>query len=266
VVEGDIAYVAAGSAGVVVVDVADLARPVVIGQATMPGSAIRVAYSEGHLFVAAWNDARVYDVADPAQLRFVAAVRVPQADDDVQDADRPDSTSRIFGIAARGRDVFLGSWWVLHSYRLYPERQAPNIRLPETFTLTDFGRVPAGMTKTVPFEVANQGTAPLTLVNNWVAGSSFTVEPRQVRLEPGASADLSLTFRPGGEEKQEGYLQILSDDPQAPIRSAYLVGNQEGLAVGDAMPETKGILLDGSNWSSSQTEGSVLLLAYFATF
>ncbi len=266
VVEGDIAYVAAGSAGVAVVDVSNVARPTVIGRATMPGSAIRVAYSEGRLFVAAWNDARVYDVSDPAEPRFVAAARVPQADDDIVDADRPDSTSRIFGIAARGEDVFLGSWWVLHSYRLYPERQAPNIRLPETFMLTDFGHVPAGVEKTLPFEVANQGTAPLTLVNNWVAGGAFTVEPRQLRLQPGETANLSLTFRSESAEKQTGYLQVLSDDPQAPLRTAYLVGNQEGLAVGDPMPETKGVLLDGSNWSSYDTAGSVMLLAYFATF
>ncbi|HWM87516.1 MAG TPA: DUF1573 domain-containing protein [Kofleriaceae bacterium] len=266
VVDGDIAYVAAGSGGVAVVDVADLARPVVIGRATMPGSAIRVAYSEGRLFVAAWNDARVYDVSVPASPRFVAAVRVPQPDDDIVDADRPDSTSRIFGIAARGKDVFLGSWWVLHSYRLYPERVAPNIRLPETFMLTDFGRVAAGGEETLPFEVVNQGTAPLTLVNNWVSGSAFTVEPRQLRLEPGESSNLSLTYKPSAGATETGYLQILSDDPQAPLRTAYLVGNQEGLGVGDPMPETRGVLLDGAPWSSSLTDGKVLLLAYFATF
>jgi hypothetical protein len=266
VVDGTTAYVASGSAGVVVVDVADLSRPTVIGRATMPGSAIRVAYSEGRLFVAAWNDARVYDVSDPAAPRFVAAVRVPQADDDITDADRPDSTSRIFGIAARGTDVFLGSWWVLHSYKLYPERQAPNIRLPETFMLTDFGHVQPGAEKTLPFEVTNQGTAPLTLVNNWVAGSAFSVEPRQLRLQPGETGNLALTYRPSAAKKETGYLQILSDDPQAPLRSAYLVGNQEGLAVGDQMPETRGVLLDGSNWSSYDTSGSVMLLAYFATF
>jgi hypothetical protein len=264
-VNGDIAYVAAGSAGVVIVDVSDLARPEVITRIPMPGSAIRVAYSEGRIFVAAWNDARVYDVTDVSQPRFIAATRVTQADDDIVDADRPESTMRIFGIAARGTDVFLGSWWVLHSFKLYPERQAPNIRLPETFMLTDFGRVARDSTKVVPFEISNQGTAPLTLVNNWVYGP-YSVEPRQMRLAPGATGELLVTFKPTVDETQVGYLQILSDDPQAPLRTAYLVGNQPGLGVGHKMPETRAVLLDGTNWSSSEVQDKVLLLGYFATF
>jgi hypothetical protein len=265
VVDGDTAYVAAGSAGVAVVDVSDLARPVVIGHATMPGSALRVAYSAGYLSVAAWDDVRVYDVSRPSEPRFIGAVRIPQPDADITDADRPDPTMRVLGIAARGNDLFVGSWWVLHSFHFFPERQAPNIRVPETFMMTDFGRVAAMSEETLPFEVANQGTAPLTLVNNWVAGP-YTVEPRQLRLEPGESSQLSITFHPTSDEMQAGYLQILSDDPQAPLRTAYLVGNQPGLGVGQPLPETQATLLDGEYWSSSQVQDKVLLLGYFATF
>jgi len=265
VVDGDTAYVAAGSAGVAVVDVSDLAKPVVVGRATMPGSALRVAVSEGYLSVAAWDDARVYDVSSPAEPRFVGAVRIPQPDPDITDADRPDPTMRVLGIAARGRDLFVGSWWVLHSFRFFPERQAPNIRLAETFMMTDFGRVPAGSQETLPFEVTNQGTAPLTLVNNWVAGS-YSVEPRQMRLDPGESGQLSVTYEATSDEMEVGYLQILSDDPQAPLRTAYLVGNQPGLGVGQPMPETQATLLDGEYWSTSQVQDKVLLLGYFATF
>jgi len=265
VVEGDIAYVAAGSAGVAVVDVSDLANPVVIGRASMPGSALRVAVSGGFLSVAAWDDARVYDVSSPASPRFLGAVRIPQPDADIVDADRPDPTMRVLGIAARGQDIFIGSWWVLHSYHLFPERQAPNIRLPETFMLTDFGRVPRQTQETLPFEVTNQGTAPLTLVNSWVYGP-YTVEPRQMRLDPGASGELSITFNPTVDEKEVGYLQILSDDPAAPLRTVYLVGNQPGLGVGQKLPDTQAVLLDGEPWSSSQVQDKVLLLGYFATF
>lgn len=266
VVDGDIAYVAAGSAGMVVVDVSDLANPTVIGQAEMPGSAIRVDYSAGHVFVAAWNDARVYDVSDPSAPRFVGAVRLTQRDDDIADGDRPASTSRVLGIAARGNDVFIGNWHVLYSYHLYPERQAPNIRLPEAASLIDFGPVEAGQSATLPFEVTNQGTEPLTLLNNWVSGSAYSVTPRQARIAPGEKATLSLTFRPTAADMEKGYLQILSDDPQAPVRKAYLVGNQPGITVGAALPETTAVLLDGTPWSSSQTLGNVLLLSYFATF
>ena len=75
-VDGDHAYVAAGSAGLVVVDVSDLRAPKVQGAARVSGSAIRVDYSGGLAFVAAWNDARVYDVSNPAAPRFVGAARM----------------------------------------------------------------------------------------------------------------------------------------------------------------------------------------------
>lgn len=264
VVEGDLAYVAAGSAGVAIADVSDLARPTVIDTIDMPGSAIRLAVSENLLYVAAWNDARVYNISDPEQPRFVGAARVTQRDDDIVDPDRPESSQRIFGIAARGTDMFMGSWWVLHSYRVFPERVAPNIRLPETYMQIDFG--PVTGERTVPFPVTNQGTAPLTLVNNAALGP-FSVEPRQVRLQPGETADLEVTFDPTTSDMESGYLQILSDDPAEPLRSAYLVGNQQGLGVGMALPETKAVLLDGTEWSSSYIEDDkVLLLSYFATF
>ena len=48
-------------------------------------------------------------------------------------------TARTKGIAADGNDVFIGNWWVLYSYRLYGDRKAPSLRLPEEVNLLDFG-------------------------------------------------------------------------------------------------------------------------------
>ncbi len=265
VLDGDIAYVASGSAGLVVIDVSDLANPTVIGQADMPGTALRVDYSEGRVFVAAWNDARVYDVSTPATPQFIGAMRFTQ-DLRVPEGDRPPATSRVLGIAARGDDVFVGNWHMVYSYRLHGDRQAPNIRLPEAFGMVDFGAVDVGESKSIPFEVTNQGTAPLTLVSNWIAGGSFSVEPAQARIAPGQKLALTLTYHATKDEREDGFLQILSDDPEAPLRRAYLVGNQPGISVGMPLPETSAVLLDGTPWTSSQVAGKVLLLNYFATF
>ncbi len=269
VVDGDLAYVAAGSAGLVVVSVADFARPRIVGRAAMPGAAVRVAYADQRVFVAAWNDARVYDVSEPSRPLFVGAVRLTQRDDDIADGDRPASTSRVLGIAARGDDVFVGNWHVLYSYRLHAERRAPSLHLPEMAALVDFGPLAPGASRTLPFELVNQGTAPLTVLRAWVAGagkSAFEVSPQQLRIEPGQAATLSLRFRPGSEQPVEASLVLLSDDPLEPRRSAYLVGNRPGIGVGRQLPETRARLLDGSAWSSTETAGQVLLLSYFATF
>ncbi|WP_437929231.1 redoxin domain-containing protein [Sorangium sp. So ce291] len=265
VVDGDFAYVAAGSAGVAVVDVSDLANPVVVGRAEMPGTPLRLAYSEHRLFVAAWNDVRVYDVSTPAAPTFIAAVRIPR-EFEYEDPDRELPTMRTFGVAARGRDVFIGTWENPYSYRLDPDRLAPNIRLPEAASRIDFGPVAIGDRKTLPLEVTNQGTAPLTLVDNWISGSAFSVEPRQARIEPGGKIELELTYAASAGDPEIGYLHIVSDDPVAPVRKAYLVGNAPGVSVGAPLPATTGTMLDGTTWTSEESAGSVLLLTYFATF
>ena len=265
VVDGDFAYVAAGSAGVAVVDIKDLTSPTVVARVEMPGTALRVAFSEGRIFVAAWNDVRVYDVTKPAEPRFVAAVRIPRPFD-YEDADRELPTMRTFGVAARGQDVFIGAWENPYSYRLEPDRLAPNIRLPETAARVDFGAVASGAAKTIQIPVTNQGTAPLTLVDNWISGAAFSVEPRQARILPGETLSLEVTYVASSTDEEAGYLHIVSDDPAAPVRKAYLVGNAPGVTVGSPLPATTATLLDGTTWSSESSKGSVLLLSYFATF
>jgi peroxiredoxin len=265
VVEGHVAYVASGSAGLVVVDVSDPASPAIVGAASMPGTALRLDYSAGRVFVAAWNDARVYDVAVPSAPRFIGAVRLTRALD-VPEDDRPEATSRILGIAARDRDVFVGNWHQLYSYRLFPDRLAPSLRLPEAAAMLDFGAVADGADAIRSLPVTNQGTAPLTVFSANVAGDAFSASPKEARIAPGATARFSLSYHATGTARQEGYLRILSDDPASPLRTAFLVGNQPGLGVNMPLPETTGVLLDGSTWSSSQAAGKVVLLNFFATF
>lgn len=263
--DGDIAYVAAGSAGLVTVDVGDLTKPRVLGKTATPGPAIRAAFSGGRVFVAAWNDARAYDASDPAALRFIGAARLTHQLE-APEGDREPATSRVLGIAANDDFVYVGNWHLVYSFHVYPDRKAPSIRLPEAAELMDFGQVEPGKTAELPVEVTNQGTAPLVLANNWVSGKAFSVTPRQVEIAPGQSARLTITFRPTGDDKEVGYLKLLSDDPREPLRTAYLVGNQPGISVGSMLPETTAVLLDGSPWSSADAAGKVMLINYFATF
>lgn len=304
-VDGSTAYVAAGSGGLVLADLSDPAAPRMLGQAPTPGSAIRVDYAKGHAYVAAWNDARAYDVSDPSQPRLVGATRLTQQATYGADAGdvvvgRPPVTSRTLGIAAHEDFVFVGNWWVLYSYRLHPERQAPNILIPEDANTIDFGPVAAGEEKTATLEVSNQGTAPLNLFNNWVDNPAFQVEPRQVQVPAGGKVSLELRFRPAaaGDAAQAGAqstgaaaaaaastdpaasevaaqaeavpamatLHLWSDDPDFPVRTAILTANRPGLGIGKTLPETKVALLDGGAWSTSENQDQVLLLAYFATF
>jgi hypothetical protein len=264
-VTGHLAYVAAGSEGLVIVDFSDPAKPVVAGKLDTPGTAIRVDESGSHAVVADWNETRVIDVTDPAAPKNVAALR-NTTDVTFPDDEHPPVTARTLAVAANGNDIFVGNWWVLHSYRLYPDRVAPFLSLGEDVNLLDLGPVAAGQSVTVTLPVKNEGTAPLTLFNNWASNPDFTVTPRQAQLAPGESTELSVSYKAGSAEKATSLVNLMSDDPAQPVRSAFVVANQPGLGVGKDLPETRITTLDGGEWSSAQVADNVKVLAYFATF
>jgi hypothetical protein len=163
--------------------------------------------------------------------------------------------------------MFVGNWHQVYSYRVVPDRVAPSLSLPEEINLLDFGPVAQGSSATAPLLVTNQGTAPLTITNASTDKPQFTVTPSQIRVPPGKSATLTLTYTASTTEKETSLLRITSDDPDEPGRVGYLVGNQPGLGVGRKLPETTVNLVDGGQWTSSkEMRGQVTLLAYFATF
>ena len=276
VVDGQTAYVASGSAGLVIVDVGDPAAPSVISQVATGGSAVGVAYAAGRAYVAAWNDTRIYDVSDPAAPSFISAVRLTIEQDYetcsgdpevcVPDTDRPDPTARTLHVAAHDDDVFVGNWWVPYSFRLHAEREAPYAVLPEDISLIDFGPTEVGETSTHELTIRNEGTAVLTVFDMWSDNEAFSVSPEQIQIEPGESAEVTLSYTATSSSRETGSLQLWSDDPAQPVRTGYLVGNQPGLGVGQPMPEVAITMPDGSTMSTAPLTGSVMLLAYFATF
>ena len=267
-------YLAAAAAGLVAVDATNPASMRILGSVTMPGNATRLDYAGDRVFVAAWNDARVYDVSDPTAPRFIGAARMtrrlPSTTAPDQDG-RPEVTSRVLGIAASSLDpsiMFAGNWHVPYQYRIHPSRQAPFIYLPEEVNLLDFGPTEVGESNSRTLLIANEGTAPITLYRVWSSNPAFAVTPRQLRIPPQSTGTLTLTYTATLPGKENAILNMLSDDPAQPVRKAYMVGNQGGLGVGVPLPETTVALTDGGEWSSTAAEhqGKVQMLGYFATF
>jgi hypothetical protein len=265
-VNGDIVYVAAGSSGLVIVDVSDPRAPRVIGRSEdVPGTAMRVDYMDGYAYLAAWTDARVYDVSDPTAPAFEGAVRMTR-DIGFEEADRAPVTSRTLGIAAAEDAVLLGNWHVVYSYAFDPGREAPNIHLPEAINRLDFGSVAADRSRTIPVAVTNQGTAPLNITETRVANAAFTVEPERLRLDAGETKTIQIRYTAGDDQPAASVVEFVSDDPAEPVRTGFLTANEPGLGLGDPLPEMVVNLVDGGQWSSTEHAGEVMLLAYFATF
>jgi len=282
---GTIAYLATETNGMVTVDVTDPSNPTVLGTVKAPSAIEAVAESNGYVAVAAWDDTRVYDVADASNPTIVAATRlaVPKVYTG-DDGSRPDITGRTLAVDLAGDVLFNGDWWTPYTYRFKPENGvAPYVFLPEDVNLLSFpGDLDVGQSSNATIEVYNDGNADLTLYNNWVDNPDFTVTPWQVLIPAGQSATLTLKFTPSiaptvdtadtaakpTSVEEHGFLHIQSDDPTQPDRVAYLVGNMAALSVGDPFPsDMAGELVDGTDWTyEANGRGNVLLFAYFATY
>jgi hypothetical protein len=271
-VDGDWVYVAAQSGGLVVVDASDLTAPAVVATVEVPGSAIAIDYDDGRVYLGAWNDARVYDVSDPANPAIIGGTRVEYHKAYTGDGgDRPNITDRVLGIAGKGDFLFNGTWWTSNTHQIHADRLAPYLFLPENINFLSFpGDLPPGASSQQTIIARNDGTAPLTIYDMWSDNPLFTVEPAQVRIDPGEETVLTLTFTAGAVvQEEQSIFHILSDDPGQPERKAFLVGNQTGIGVGDPLPETTSTLLgdhSGQEWNSLDEVGNVIILGYWATF
>jgi hypothetical protein len=284
----DILYIACESGGVAVVDVSDPSNLVLVEMLAIEGgSAIQLQAEGDLLYLAAWNDARVYDISTATDPTFIGAARhtVWKEYDSTseEDADRPDITDRTLAIDGHGNYIFDGTWWVSNQFQLIPDRVAPYLVLPENVAQLNFpGDVNLGDTSTIEVVVRNDGTADLTVYDLWSDDPAFTAQETEFLIPPGGSATLHLDFNPtiGADQgptvtdtanpfsaEESTIFHVVSDDPQQPIREIYLVGNADGIGPGDPFPETTATLMDDSDWSfTADALGSVTLVIYFATF
>ncbi len=249
------AWISAGAAGLVGVDVTDTASPTVVGRYDSPGSALQTAVAGDYAFVADWNDVRVVDISDRTAPRLLASERV----------DTGRGFPRVLGIGALGKVAFLGEWTGLFAYELRPEISAPDLWFEQR--AVDFGPVDVGSADAAAVILENHGTAPLVLWAAAATGSdAFTIDRSQLIIPAGERAVLEVLFRPSSAEPTAGTLELWSDDPDEGLREIILTGNNEGVGVGDLVPEIDVALLNGGRWKLSEQRGSVVVLAYFATF
>lgn len=279
-----VAYIAGQSGGLTSVDVTDPSNMAVLQNINVGQSVVAVDYDKTgthSLYVAAWNDTRVYDVSDPTDMVILGAKRATKQKNYTagggDEGERPDLTNRVLGVAGQGDYVFSGTWWVPKNFFLERGTPAPFIVLPETVNYTPFpGDLAIGESSSVDIEIRNDGNAPLTVFDLWTTNGAFTVSTDELYIEPNQTGTVTVTFTAtigagtttGGLQtgQEEGFLQVWSDDPSQPIREAYLVGNPTGISVGDTYYNSA-TLLDGTPWDfETDYLGSVTMVAYFATF
>lgn len=103
----------------------------------------------------------------------------------------------------------------------------------------DFGTLDYAATASVDVTVRNDGSAPLTLTDITYTTTSgelaLRTSPGPMTLDPGASTTLTVDYAPTDGNPDEGYITVLSDDPDEGRAVATQIGNGrvfEGFSTG----------------------------------
>ncbi len=257
VITEDRAYVAVGGDGVATVDVSTPDAPKLLDIDQTPGSATAIAVSPNvnGLFVADWNDIRVFDISDrdnPAPLG-----REPL------ELKQGNKESRSMGIASDGEFVYGSNWDILASYRFVPGVSAPDLVIsPATLMLTDTGQ---GETTVAAVLLANDGPHPLENISV-TAGNGLTVDVVPDTIAPFATGFMEVSFTATSAQPLATTLSISSNDIDQPTQTMSVFANQAGLGVGDAGPDWTYFDLDQNTVALSDYANQVVMLAYFSTF
>lgn len=257
VITDDRAYVAVGGYGVATVDVSAPDAPKLLDTDQTPGSATAIAVSPdvNGLFVADWNDIRVFDISDrdnPAPLG-----REPL------ELKQGNKESRSMGIASDGEIVYGSNWDILASYRFVPGVSAPDLVIsPSPLLLADTGQ---GETTVTAVLLANEG--PQTLENISVtAGSGLTVAAVPESIPPFGAAFMEVSFTAPNAQPLNTTLNISSNDIDQATQTVSVFANQVGLGVGEAVPNWTYFDLDQNPVTLNDYANQVVMLAYFSTF
>ena len=296
-VAGDHAYVADGTSGLRVVDVADPTAPSVLGSLFLGGVAKDLDLVGDRAYVALSDlGVAVVDVSDPTAPALLdredtpgTALGVAAGEAGVFVADWTDvrlfdatdpggdlrfvgrepvqiasgADSRVLGVAASGDVFFAGNWTELVSHRFTPGVDAPDLVVsPRHLSLPP--------DEPVELTLTNIGGEPLTVEGADSDPAALTVEDEcpddsdAMTLAPGESATVTATWSPASATATlDGWLAIRSDDPDQPRLCVPASGGGSRIGVGEGAP-------DDLSWPTlsggTASVDGVTLLAYFATW
>ncbi len=254
--------VAMGTAGVGVVALEDPSAPTLLHAVDTPGAGTAVAWlrppsasDRPAIALADWADVRVFEVT-PKALLPVAREPLPLGPSDRRE-------SRTMGIATHEDVIFSGNWTELVSYRWFPDRAAPDLEVSPNPVL--FSSTPPGSSSSFPVRVTNGGETELTFRGVDPRIEELSVEVPEV-LAPGETATATVTYDSITDAGVSTDVLLLTDDPDQPELRLHVEANMPGIGVGEPAAASVFDDIDGPAIALEDLRGSVVLLAYFATF
>lgn len=293
-------YVADAESGLVVLDLADPAQPIIVGAAPTTGSPRDVEVHRGRAYVALGGaGVDVFDLTDPTQPRHVTTLdgqgsvqAVAAAGDllalaswshlavhDVTNLNRLGTEDvgvfphfdQVLGVAVSDDLIFVGEWEGLHVVQHRPGFVSPDIQVEEELIQLELGVETARA-----IIVKNRGQLDLEVsdirITNAPTPSPFSVSPTTLSIPPGGADVFELLYRPSGDgaaPDATARLVMSTNDPDAsqnPLQLFVIAEESSRLNVGDAIDEDFAFLDPSGAGQLTGLHGNVVVLAYFALF
>lgn len=300
--DGEYAYVADNSLGVVVVDLGDPAAPVVGANVWAAGGAQDITHDGDQLYVAVGSaGVEVFDLADPtlpaslgATPTGVPAISVAAAEGylwyatqqsigvmDVTDPSEPvslaveDTDSWAMHVDTTGTTAYLADWQDVAVYELDDSARAPDAD-PSRDELYLVGSA-TELTMTID----NRGGADLVIDGVSSPDERVRIDIDTLVVAPGAAANVRVTLLeaidPEADAEAEAEadtdpldttLCIATNDPDEPVLQLPLAStsSDSSVLIGEEAPDFNLPDLDGKYHQLSAQRGKPVVLVYFATW
>ena len=245
VLDGDVAVLALGVAGLATIDITDPHNPVVLGTIGTDGCVWGIGIA-GHLVVAgSWRVMELFDVSNPASIARAGW-----------------DNTYVWALGADIRDdslIAVADWQGMSCYRVGNDPGADIDVMPE---ILDFGDV-SGQRDT-SIVVRNTGAGILS-VTSVATPSGIAVNPGGFSVAAGDSQVVAVTAT------GSGYLHALitfnCDDPDEPARTIEVCKNNSTFPqYGSAAPEFNLYGTDGQWHALSADRGKVVYLDFGASW
>ncbi|MFQ6609456.1 MAG: hypothetical protein ACE5D7_01520 [Fidelibacterota bacterium] len=286
---GNLAYVADGDAGVSVIDFQDPENPSLLTTVGTSGAAKDVRIQNGRLFVAVGNSGvDLFDINEPEMPQFITnynttgfASRIAlMGNDRVAVSDWDDlevlewngtalekvgfknTGGRVMAAEAIGDVIYSAEWRYL---QVFDFGQVNGADIDLSIREINFPFMEDGESDTVTVQLTNNGNNILEFDWTYITHEDFSAETQLDPLVPNHSYLLDVVYT-GNNPNASGVYNFQTNDPDEETVGIQLTGNYNGINVGETPPDfSLPIVANGSGmFSLSEQLGKVVVIAFFA--
>ena len=204
--DGNVAVLSLGDAGIATVDISSPAAPLLLDTASTAGCAFGSGILDNMVAVGSWTALELFDVSDPANIVKAG-----------WDSTKTWAMGADIAPHANGDLVAVADWRGMTTYLVGPDA-APDIDISSD--RLDFGEV--SLQEDLSVEVSNTGIQTLTVTVGSIP-SGFTVTPGIFSVAPGGSQTVVVSASGTGSVKDS--IEYRSNDPDESVKKQFVYKN-----------------------------------------